>query len=59
MVASVKSAAGGLRGRPRWRFGVGSSTSGAVGGGGKGAGAGDNGGVTNWLKDGDSGVGDW
>ena len=55
----MEAVAGGLRGRPRRRFGAGSSNSGGAGGRGAGAIAGDEGGVTNWSKEGDSGAGDW
>ena len=51
--------AGCLRGRPRGRFGAGSSKSGGAGGRGAGAIAGDKGGVTNRSNEGDSGTGDW
>ena len=58
-MALVEPAAGGLRGRPRRRFGAGSLNSGGAVGGGAGAIVGDEVGVTNWLKEGDSSAGDW
>ena len=55
----IGAAAGCFRGRPRGRFGAGSSKSGGAGGRGAGANWGDNGGVTNRSNEGDSGAGDW